>query len=139
LQLGRRCRINGCCPLRFYLMTQVTQKFRPRAGNAELQMSQSGFGFAQLENPPGLPQFPRATTMLRRASAIPLSSRLACWPVLKNADRLSPLVWRGYSTASPSIADLSAASVTVEKTSSPKALTPQSELVFGHTFTGRLH
>lgn len=78
------------------------------------------------------------TTMLRRASSIPLPSRLACWPTLKTVNNLAPLICRGYSTASPAIADMNSANVTVENTSSPKGLTPQSQLVFGHTFTGRL-
>ena len=41
-----------------------------------------------------------------------------------------------YSVASGPIADLKASAVTVEKTKSPKELTPANQLVFGHTFTG---
>ncbi len=76
-------------------------------------------------------------TMLRRASSFPLPSRLGAWPVLKTVNKFAPLACRGYSSASPSITDLSSTSVTVENTTSPKVLTPQEKLVFGHTFTGK--
>jgi hypothetical protein len=45
---------------------------------------------------------------------------------------------RAYSVAAHPIADLHASTLTVEKSTSPKQLTPQEKLVFGHTFTGTL-
>jgi branched-chain amino acid aminotransferase len=71
--------------------------------------------------------------MLRRLFSHPAQARLGLFPPLS-----SPTVWlscRKYSVHTAN-ADLEACSLTVEKTKSPKELTPASQLVFGHTFTG---
>ena len=74
--------------------------------------------------------------MLRRAFSKNLPSR---WfsPVLKSVQNPACILsCRKYSVSSPPIAGMNASSVTIEKTGSPKELTPPPNLVFGHTFTG---
>ena len=75
--------------------------------------------------------------MLRRAFSRNLLSRLVFPPVSKGIQNPACMLsCRKYSVASAPIADLTASSVTIEKTTSPKELTPPPKLVFGHTFTG---
>ena len=75
--------------------------------------------------------------MLRRAFSKNLHSRLVFSPISNSIQNsASILSCRKYSVANAPIADLNASSVTIEKTGSPKELTPPPKLVFGHTFTG---
>jgi hypothetical protein len=74
--------------------------------------------------------------MLRRALALVRWGSVPASDMLQKSSLL--LSCRPYSVAAHPLLDLNASTVTVEKTTSPKNLTPSEELVFGHTFTGEL-
>jgi hypothetical protein len=76
--------------------------------------------------------------MLRRAFSTPLRYRLGSLPISNKPELSSIFSSRAYSVASGKVADLTASKVTIENAKSPKPLTPQNELVFGHTFTGNI-
>jgi hypothetical protein len=76
--------------------------------------------------------------MLRRGFSIPSRSRLGFLPSVQKTGNSALISCRGYSVASAPFAKLDASSLTIENTKHPKALTPQNELIFGHSFTGKL-
>jgi len=76
------------------------------------------------------------STMLRRAVSQLSQTRLGFLPAFQTLQNPAFLSCRNYSVASAPTADLSASTVTIENTKSPKQLTPAPELLFGHTFTG---
>jgi hypothetical protein len=80
---------------------------------------------------------PDNVAMLRQA--LTPSARLGLAPAIASPYK-TPLRFslRAYSVAAHPIADLHASTLTVEKSTSPKHLTPHEKLVFGHTFTGTL-
>jgi hypothetical protein len=75
--------------------------------------------------------------MLRRALTPPVRLGLAPALASPHTTRVQ-FSLRAYSVAAHPIADLHASTLTVEKSTSPKHLTPHEKLVFGHTFTGTL-
>ena len=77
--------------------------------------------------------------MLARAFSKNLPSRLVFSHVLNSVQTPACILsCRKYSVASAPIANLDASSVKIDKTTTPKELTPAPKLVFGHTFTGSL-